>query len=97
MNDTNEPRPTLKHFLDSRWFKSRPGPVQEAARRYPPGLYRMTSTGQKVVLYAYEEQDDGSVYSCKVNVTKEFNPGCTFERQVFGVPLADLEPVDILV
>lgn len=66
------------------------------ARQYPPGLYRLKPTGQKVVLICYSEEDDGSCRTCRVSVSPAYNPECLMPREVFGIEFKDLEPVDIL-
>ena len=64
--------------------------VRANAERLPPWeLFRMKTTGDRVTVYSYAE--NGAV---TVNLTAEFNL-TLFERQVFGVNPADLEPCDL--
>lgn len=72
------------------WVASRPPVVRELCERYPPDrLYLMKHTGQRVVLYSYNE--DGTV---TVQVLGKFN-FVTFERQVFGVDPTNLVECDL--
>ena len=73
-----------------KWVEERPEPVRTMARNYPPNrLYRMKSTGQRVILFSYSE--DGTV---TVDVTGEYNL-VIFDRQVFGVDINNLEECDL--
>lgn len=75
------------------WIESRPPAVREAIIKYPPDrLYKMKTTGQLVFIYCYSSNDDDTVCEhCTVSVTHKYNPECLVERNVFNVPLADLE------
>lgn len=86
----------LSHFLASDWFKNLPPKVQEVARVYPPGLYKLMTTGQTVLLHCYTESLDGTCTTCRIRVTPEYEPRCIMPREVFDIPLKDLRPVDIL-
>jgi len=73
-----------------RWVAERPPDVQEMVKSHPPNLlYRNTVTNQRVCIVSYSE--DGTV---TVAVTGKFNR-CMYERNVFGVPLNELEECDL--
>lgn len=73
-----------------RWFDSRPECIQKMILSHPINkLYRMKSTGQRVFLTGYDE--DGTV---SVIVSGEFNK-VTFNRQVYNIPLDDLEECEL--
>lgn len=77
------------------WLRDRPACVQEAATRYPVDrFYRMRSTGHRVTLMSYEEREKGICDSARVMVSGKFN-AVAFERQVFGIPLSDLEECEL--
>lgn len=70
------------------WLASRPQVIQDLAREYPPDQkYRLISTGQIGYLYSYDENG-----TMTINFPRAWNPQ-QFEgdRQVFGIPPADLE------
>ena len=72
------------------WLETRPRIIRDMAAKCPPGrLYRMASTGQRVLIQAYSE--DRTV---RVAVTKEYN-FVSHERSVFGIPLEDLTECDL--
>lgn len=84
--DMNEP-------AYSEWVASRPLIVQEMIRKWPPNiLFRLKTTGQRVVVIAYNES--GTV---TVDVLEEFNPErpYTTNRRVFGINPHDLEECDL--
>lgn len=89
-------KPTLKDMVKDPWFKTRPRAVQEKIMHYPPGRYLLKPTGQKVVIRAYSEGEDGSCATCTVYVFGKDNPGLLFDRTVFDVPFTDLEPVETI-
>lgn len=71
-----------------KWVATRPDLIQQMVRQFPPDrLYRMRSTGHRVLIHAYSES--GTV---TVLVLYRWNRVLAFERQVFGIdPIADLE------
>ena len=84
------------------WISMRPPEIQEAFRQYPPGLYQntgCTNYTQHVRLYSItEDAGDGKGLTCSFVVYQEDNPELVFirERRVFGVPLTDLKPIDVV-
>lgn len=73
------------------WVASRPKVIQRMVATHPPNkLYRMASTGQRVTIYSYAENE-----TVTVSVTGRFNFIIDFERQVFGIPLSDLTECDL--
>jgi hypothetical protein len=79
---------------DSKWYKSRPPYVKQKIDAYPPNkFYRLKSTGQIAWIASYEEREKGQCTTCKVNVTRRYNPEVITERTVFGVPFEDLEEI----
>ncbi len=80
----------------SQWIAERPDKVREVAERIDPWtLYRMKDTDQRVTLYSFGEQPDGSV-TLTVDITGEFNL-ISFDQQVFGIDPDDLEECDLPV
>jgi hypothetical protein len=70
-----------------------PKTIRKTAEEHDPWtLYRLKPTGQRVTIESYGE--DGTV---TVAVLAKYNPGLTFERDVFGVKPSALEPCDLLV
>lgn len=63
---------------------------------YPPGRYLLKTTGQKVVIRSYSEDKNGTCNTCTVFVLQKDNPGLLFERTVFDVPFANLEPIETI-
>lgn len=74
----------------AKWVRSRPALVRATAERFDPwSLYRLKSTGDRVVVMSFSE--DGTL---TVAVTGRFNR-VWMERKVFGVDPDDLEPCDL--
>lgn len=72
------------------WVAERPEVIKAMIRTNPATkLYRIKATGQRVKILAYSE--DGTV---RVNVPADYNL-VAFEREVFGVPLSELEECDL--
>jgi hypothetical protein len=77
------------------WVTERPERVRQVAERFTPWtLYRMKSTGQRVVLCSFGESTDDTPVTLTVSVTGKFN-AVAFERNVFGIPPEDLEECDL--
>lgn len=73
------------------WLSSRPEKIKEMFKKKPGNiLYRLRSTGEYCILYSYNES--GNV---TVTVPSSLNENLMFEKQVFGVPLDDLEEVEM--
>ncbi len=73
----------------AEWVATRPPVVQSLCKRLPPDrLYRLATTGQRVVLHAYNE--DGTV---TVLVSGLYNR-VMLERCVFGISPDDLTECD---
>lgn len=69
---------------------SRPECVRVLCEKLPPDrLYRMKSTGQRVTLHSYSENN-----TVTVDISGDYNL-ITFDRQVFGINPDDLEECDI--
>lgn len=76
------------------WIDSLPEGPRAKANEYPPNkLYRMKD-GHRVVMYSYDENDDGTCTTCQVIVSAKYN-FVMFERRVFGVSFDDLEECDL--
>lgn len=72
------------------WVATRPPVIQAMCAKLPPDrLYRMKSTGQRVTLHSYSENE-----TVTVDITGEYN-ATMFDRQVFGVAADDLEECDL--
>jgi hypothetical protein len=79
-----------------QWVASRPESVRRAIEEHelePWKLYRIKSSGHRVVIHCFDEHQDGSV-TIQVDVDRRFN-FVTFERRVFGVAPGDLEECDL--
>jgi hypothetical protein len=79
-----------------RWLASRPEAVRRAIEENklePWKLYRLKSSGHRVVIVSALEHEVGPV-TLKVEVSGRFNL-LVHERQVFGVALDDLEECDL--
>lgn len=79
------------------WLASRPSCVQSRVIAHPPGKYRLRSTGQIVHLYSYEENEAGACETCKVLIYAQEQDLFSHmdDRMVFGIPFADLEPMEV--
>jgi hypothetical protein len=76
------------------WVAERPLAVRAVAKRFDPwSLYRLKSSGHRVVICSFDEVEDGSV-KLQVDVLGRYN-SVAFERRVFGVSPDDLEPCDL--
>jgi hypothetical protein len=74
----------------AEWVATRPECVRVLCEKLPPDrLYRMKSTGQRVTLHSYSENN-----TVTVDISGEYN-FLTFDRQVFGIDPDDLEECDI--
>jgi hypothetical protein len=72
------------------WVASRPRVIQELCQRLPPNLlYRLKSSGHRVMILSYSES--GTV---TVSVTGKYNR-VTFDREVFGIKPEDLEECEL--
>src|SRR5262245_21743504 len=72
------------------WAESRPDVVRDLALRFRPWkLYRMKSTGHRVLLYSINENRTATV-----DVLGKYNI-VSMERRVFGVDPDDLEECDL--
>lgn len=72
------------------WVAERPDNVRVLCERLPPNkLYKMKSTGHRVIIHSYAE--NGTVM---VDILGKYN-ALTFERQVFGIDAQDLEECDL--
>ena len=74
------------------WLSSRPEAVRKVIEKYhPTHLFRMKSTGHRVWIESFAENDDDTVTECTVIVSSQFNPSVFFDRRVPGIELTDLE------
>lgn len=72
------------------WLKDRPPIILELAEKFPPNkLFRLGSSGHRVFVYSYEENN-----TLTVVVSGEYNM-VAFERQVFGIHPEDLTECDL--
>lgn len=72
------------------WLASRPLHIQSLVRRLPPNrLYRHKKSGHRMTIVSYAE--NGTVTA---TVSGQYN-FCVFEREVFGIPVDDLEECDL--
>ena len=73
------------------WVQARPPCIQAMLATHPPYLLYLNKPAgkQRVVITSYQE--DGTV---TVAVLAKYNL-CTYERNVFGVPLSSLEECDL--
>ena len=76
------------------WLALRPLHVRTIAERFDPWtLYRLSSSGHRVTVQSFDEDESGGV-TLKVFVSGEFNL-VAFERVVFGIDPDDLEECDL--
>jgi hypothetical protein len=76
------------------WLASRPDAVRAVLERIKPWkLYRLKTTGHRVVVSCVDEEVGGGI-SLKVIVSGQFNV-VAFERTVFGIDPDDLEECDL--
>lgn len=84
------PRSPEQEQAWNEWVATRPLPIQILCEQFPPNrLYRMKSTGQRVTIYAYYENN-----TVDVNITRQFNYHI-YDRRVFGVDVGNLEECDL--
>jgi hypothetical protein len=80
------------------WVATRPEAVRSVVRRFEPwSLYRLKTTGHRVIVRAVgeTEDDDGNVtIDLRVLISGEFNL-LVFDREVFGINPDDLEPCEL--
>lgn len=78
--------------LDDGWFewlKGRPDSIKALAEKFPGNkLYRLKSTGHRVFIYSYSENNTMTVV-----VSGQYN-NVMFERRVFGINPDELEECD---
>lgn len=81
------------------WLAARPESIRTMVETHNlelDSLYRLKTTGQRVILYSLSE--NGTV---TVSVLEKYNPermppfGGFLDRNVFGINPADLEPCDL--
>jgi len=79
----------INHKSWDKWVKSRPKNIQILCKKLPPDrLYKIKSTGQRVTILSYSEDN-----TVKVDITGEYNL-LPFNREVFGIQPDDLEECD---
>jgi hypothetical protein len=89
-----EPTPE-QEALWKAWVAERPGPARKIAKQFDPWtLYLLKSTGNRVTLHSLSEGDGDGKVAVTVNVLGKYNI-VAFERQVFGIDPADLEPCEL--
>jgi hypothetical protein len=77
--------------LWNEWIATRPACVRNMCEKLPANrLYLLKTTGQKVTIYSYSENE-----TVTVDVMEEYNPGVLLERRVFGINPDDLEECDL--
>lgn len=83
--------PTPKEFIEyTEWVATRPVVIREMAQRWNPWtLYRMKSTGHRVLICSFYEDR-----TLRVVVLAQYNL-IGFERYVFGIDPDDLEECDL--
>jgi len=78
------------------WIGSRPESIRKAAEEYPPGVYKLNIDGEASAadyqLIGYTEEDDDSV----TVILRTDGLSGMLPREVFGVKLTDLMPIDTL-
>ena len=72
------------------WVKERPAIIRKMIKSHPPNLlYCMASSGHRVVIYSYSENE-----TVAVAVLGKYNR-VTFERRVFGIKPSELTECDL--
>jgi hypothetical protein len=75
------------------WKQTKPAVIQKMVESHPPNrLYRMRSTGQRVVIYSYFENETVMVEVLAQYNLDRFN---MIETRVFGILLDDLVECDL--
>lgn len=94
MSNTFEPT-NAQRAAWATWVQERPECIRVVAERFQPWkLYRMKSTGHRVVVLSFAEPSDSAGVTLRVAVSGEYNL-VAFERQVFGIDPDDLEECDL--
>jgi len=94
-----EPTPEQVKLFDE-WVAERPKSVQDFCERFPPWeLYRIKSTGHRVIVYSIgqvitEDGEPTGKIVVTVDVLGKFN-FVLMERRVFGIDPDDLEPSEL--
>ena len=72
------------------WLDGRPDAVKAMATRYPPGIYRMRTTGQVGLILSYAE--GGTV---RLLFPRKWNPQQVLlpDREVFGIDPVSLDEI----
>jgi hypothetical protein len=80
----------------NKWVESRPPSIQELAKKFLPWkLYKLKSSGHRVVIYSIgEPRAAGEPPTFTVAVLGKYNR-VAFERRVFGTAPDDLEECDL--
>jgi hypothetical protein len=74
------------------WVASRPDHVRVVAEHFEPWhLYRLSTTGHRVLVIGFDEMDEG--VRVRIAVLGRYN-AVVFDRQVFGIDPATLTPCD---
>ncbi len=72
------------------WVKTRPECIRVLCERFTPDrLYRLKSTGSRVTIYSYSEDN-----TLTVDITGDYNAHM-MDRRVFGINPDDLEECDL--
>lgn len=93
-------RPTQEEGM-TQWLAARPKVIQDMVAKYNlriDTLYRLKTTGQRVVLFSLHEN-----YTLTVQIFSAFNMdnamaralGSAWDRRVFGIDPEDLEECDL--
>ncbi len=87
-----EPTPEERASWEA-WLAQAPARVRAVAERIKPWRpYRLSRTGQIVVIHCVDEPEDERLpITLKVDVTRALNESVTFDRRVFGILPEDLE------
>lgn len=89
----DEPTPAQEAAYQA-WIASRPPHVQAVARQFDPWtLYRLTTSGHRVIVRGFDEGEQGEV-TLRVVVSGEYN-AVVFDRQVFGILPKQVEECEL--
>lgn len=80
--------------LHQEWLSNLPPHTRAVAERFEPwSLYRLKTTGMRVIPVSFEEEEDRSI-TLTVFVGGTYNH-VAFERSVFGIKPDELEPCEL--
>lgn len=87
----------LKVFR-SKWYLELPERIKQIVKQYPPFFtYKLKSTGHLAIIKEFgdDKEDHEAPVFVVVKLLPKYNQDLIFERDLWGVPLSDLEHVEM--